>query len=583
MQRREAPWAGDLSSFPEAHHSGPVSVALAPAEILVGPLLRYVGTTTATVWVETSVATEVTVLEQRTNTFQVEGHHYALVLLENLEPASVTSYEVHLDGRRAWPPADDARPSPTIRTRAGERQARLVFGSCRVGAPQRPPYTLLPVDHPRGLGVDALWAYSRQLQRNDADWPDGLLLLGDQVYADLVPPETAAFIRGRRDVREPPGEEVADFEEYTRLYRESWSDPDVRWLLSTVPTAMIFDDHDVRDDWNISESWVAEMRSLPWWEERITGAFMAYWLYQHIGNLSPPELAEDVLLREAREDDEAGPRLRAAATGWDREPSSTRWAYYRDFGRSRLLVIDSRSARVLADGRREMIDDEEWDWITEHARGSFDHLILATTLPAFALHGIHHLESWNEAVCDGRWKSFAAQLAERLRRAVDLEHWAAFQRSFERLVDLLRAVSRGLGGNAPATITILSGDVHTTYIAEIDLGIEAGPTRVHQVVCSPFRNPLTPQERRVVRATGSRMAALVFATLARACRVPVPTAMWRFPSSASFDNSIGELRLDQRRANVTLFRSTQDPNGRLTQASSVELATCQAEVGNLMG
>ena len=36
------------------------------------------------------------------------------------------------------------------------------------------------------------------------------------------------------------------------LYRESWSDPDIRWLLSTVPTTMIFDDHDVNDDWNIS-------------------------------------------------------------------------------------------------------------------------------------------------------------------------------------------------------------------------------------------------------------------------------------------------------------------------------------------
>jgi PhoD-like phosphatase len=560
----------------------PVSDALAPAEILVGPLLRYVGTTTATVWVETSVATEVTVLEHRAKTFQVEGHHYALVLLENLEPASVTSYEVHLDGRRVWP-ADDGRPTPAIRTRAGERQARLVFGSCRVGAPQRPPYTLLPVDHPQGLGVDALWAYSRQLQRNDTEWPDGLLLLGDQVYADLVPPETAAFILARRDVREPPGEEVADFEEYTRLYRESWSDPDIRWLLSTVPTTMIFDDHDVRDDWNISESWVVEMRSLPWWEERINGAFMAYWLYQHIGNLSPPELAEEVLLQQVREDEDAGPRLRAAAHGWDREPVSSRWAYYRDFGRSRLLVIDSRSARVLADGRREMIDDEEWDWIAEHARGSFDHLIVATTLPAFAPHGIHHLESWNEAVCDGCWRSFAARIAERLRRAVDLEHWAAFQRSFERLIDLLREVSRGLGGDAPATITILSGDVHTTYIAEIDLGIEAGPSRVHQVVCSPFRNPLKPRERRVVRSTGSRIAAAVFATLARACRVPVPTATWRFVSSRTFDNSVGELSLDQRGANVTLFRSAQNADGRLTHACSVELAPRAAEVGGSTG
>ena len=61
---------------------------------------------------------------------------------------------------------------------------------------------------------------------------------------------------------------------------------------------MIFDDHDVHDDWNISEAWVSEMRATPWWEERIVGAFMAYWLYQHLGNLAPPELAEERLLAE---------------------------------------------------------------------------------------------------------------------------------------------------------------------------------------------------------------------------------------------------------------------------------------------
>ena len=53
-----------------------------------------------------------------------------------------------------------------------------------------------------------------------------LLLLGDQVYADEVSPATLAFIRGAaRHEPQPPGEEVADFEEYTRLYRESWSTP----------------------------------------------------------------------------------------------------------------------------------------------------------------------------------------------------------------------------------------------------------------------------------------------------------------------------------------------------------------------
>jgi phosphodiesterase/alkaline phosphatase D-like protein len=72
--------------------------------------------------------------------------------------------------------------------------------------------------------------------------------MGDQVYVDEVPPETAAFIRSRRDVGEPPGLEIADFEEYTALFRESWSDPDIRWLLATVPSAMIFDDHEVSEN-----------------------------------------------------------------------------------------------------------------------------------------------------------------------------------------------------------------------------------------------------------------------------------------------------------------------------------------------
>src|SRR6476469_6397674 len=120
--------------------------------------------------------------------------------------------------------------------------------------------------------------------------------------------------------------------------------------------------------------------------------------------------------------------------------------------------------------------------------------------------GIHHLEAWNEAVCHGRWGSFAARLGERLRRAVDLEHWAAFQRSFEQLNDLLRAVSRGAGGAPPATIVVLSGDVHTTYAVQVDLGANAGSSRVYQLVGSPFRNPLSPAQRRLVKATGSALA-----------------------------------------------------------------------------
>ena len=136
------------------------------ASLVLGPLLRYVGTTTATVWVETDAAAAVEVLGHRARTFCVEGHHYALVLIEDLKPGTVYPYEVRLDGHSVWPPAD-GRPDPAIRTREGERQARLIFGSCRVGSPNAPPYTHARGDHPQGLGVDALWAYSRQLQEGE--------------------------------------------------------------------------------------------------------------------------------------------------------------------------------------------------------------------------------------------------------------------------------------------------------------------------------------------------------------------------------------------------------------------------------
>ena len=111
----------------------------------------------------------------------------------------------------------------------------------------------------------------------------------------------------------------------------------------------------------------------------------------------------------------------------------------------------------------------------------------------------------------------------------------------------------------PASITILSGDVHTSYVAPVDLGADSGSSRVHQVVCSPFRNPLSPSERRVVKMTGSRPAAVVFSALARASGVKATAARWRVSSRRTFENSIGELTLDRRHAHVTLFRSARGP------------------------
>jgi len=527
--------------------------------LVLGPLLRYTGRTEATVWIETDRACEVGVLGRTAQTFEVRGHHYAVVGLDGLPEGDVIPYTVSLDGEQVWPPPGDARPPCAIHTRRGEHQARLAFGSCRVGAPEREPHTLPPGEHDEGFGIDALWAYSRRLQAGIEEWPDGLLLIGDQVYADEVSPATREFIRSRRDTSQPPGEEIADFEEYTRLYRESWTDPDIRWLLATVSSVMIFDDHDVIDDWNISWEWLREMRATPWWDARITGAFMSYWVYQHLGNLTASELADEPMYQRAiAADGDVGDELEAFARRADRESAATRWACMRDFGRSRVLVVDSRAARVLDEEHRQMVDDEEWQWISERSRADVDHLLIVSTLPVFMSPGIHHLEAWNEAVCAGAWGGLAARLGERLRRALDLEHWPAFHDSFVLMVDLVRDVATGADGRRrpPASVSLIGGDVHNASVAEISLGRrDPSRGRVHQIVCSPFRNPLSPGQRQMVKLTTTRPAIAAFRRLAALAGVRLPSVRWRYRAGPTYENSIGIVELDGRRAAVTIYRA----------------------------
>src|SRR6185503_852272 len=157
------------------------------------------------------------------------------------------------------------------------------------------------------------------------------------------------------------------------------------------------------------------------------GGFMSYWAYQHLGNLPPEDRMDDATYRAVRAaEGDAGPIVRDFAFAADREVAGARWSYRRDLGRTRIVMMDSRAGRVLEPGARHMVDAEEWACIERWTEGTFDHILLGTSLPAFLGRGMHHLEAWNEAVAECPWGRAAAGLAEKVRRALDLEHWAAF-------------------------------------------------------------------------------------------------------------------------------------------------------------
>jgi PhoD-like phosphatase len=540
--------------------------------LVLGPLLRYVSETEATVWVETSESCEVEVLGRREPTFGVCGHHYALVRIEGLEPGGFYEYEVTLDGERAWPPPGHDLPPSAIRTFKPGKPVDICFGSCRVAVPHDEPYTKPKDEHPDGHELDALHVLATQMARQDRDkWPELLFLLGDQVYVDEGSPRAREKIRAKRDVSQPPGEEVLDFEEYVWLYEESWSDPTIRWLFSTVSLSMSWDDHDMSDDWNISRAWHEEMDQKEWWHERAVDGIASYWIYQHIGNLSPRELDDNEVYAKVRGNPDATDVLRGWAEEIESTGSGTRWSFCRDIDGVRAIFLDSRASRVLTEERRSMFDDRVWDWIVDHAHGDFDHLLLATTVPYLLSPGFHHLEAWNERLGDGAWGGAVARGSERLRRAVDFDHWAAFQFSFQRLRKLLEEVGSGQRGKPPASIVILSGDVHHAYLCDVAFRPDAKmQSPVYQAVCSPYRNPLDTKERQAIRIGFSRPFTALTRSLAHLSGAPDPGIRWRLLEGPYFDNQVGTLRLDGREAIARLDKTVAGEQDQQTLETTFE-------------
>ncbi|GGR90259.1 alkaline phosphatase [Streptomyces humidus] len=540
------------------------------AELRLGPLLRYADGATATVWVEASrpCTAEVRCPDGAGGTaptFQVAGHHYALIEVGGLTPGTATAYEVLLDDAPVWPPPGSRFPPSQIRTLADDAaEVRVAFGSCRWAAP--------PAGGKDPVGPDALDSLATRLAADPtAERPDVLLLLGDQVYADEVSDATKEKIAARRGLEDAPGAEVADFEEYTWLYYESWLDPEVRWLLSTVPTCMVFDDHDVIDDWNTSASWLADMRATPWWHERLLSGLMSYWVHQHLGNLTPAELAADALYTAVREAADGTDLLRDFAGRADTDPASVRWSYRRDFGRVRLLMVDSRAARVLDEDERSMLDPGERTWLREQAlddTGSYDHLLIGTSLPWLLPHLVHDAEEWDAALCRGERGERWARFGEKLRRGADLEHWAAFPESFTALADLIAEV--GTGTRAPASVLVLSGDVHHAYAAEPRWPDGTGPdARVLQLTCSPVHNSV-PQSIRVgFRFGWSGVARALGRRLRRHGRCPRPPVSWRRTGGPWFGNQLMSLTLRGRSARLRLERARGD--GRLVTVTDSDL------------
>ena len=210
--------------------------------------------------------------------------------------------------------------------------------------------------------------------------------------------------------------------------------------------------------------------------------------------------------------------------------------------------------------------------------GEFDHLVIASTLAG--LHAAWHPppRGVERSGLRGPLGRLVAALSERLRRAVDLEHWAAFNRrssGFATGCGVSDGESRQL---APATIVLLGGDVHNSLRQRGRAGRrQPFPGLPDRLLAVP--EPTVARERGSSASPGPRSgAALLVARTAR--RRAVPFGGVEVRPAPTFDNSIGELELDGRAARVTLWRSPQRGRGpraaRRRSTASSSRAECFA-------
>ena len=237
-----------------------------------------------------------------------------------------------------------------------------------------------------------------------------------------------------------------------------------------------------------------------------------------------------------------------------RQTGHSRWSFARDLGDARLVVIDSRAGRDVTPGPARARPRRGVGVDPRAGARPARHLLLASSVPFLLAPGLHHVEAFDEALTDGAWGRVGAVLGEKLRRVAVMDHWASFQRTFRRLAELLDDVAHGRAGEAPASIVMLSGDVHHCYLAEVGFrhGRRAPQRRVAGRLLGASARSSPRTSARIIAFGHSTLGERLARRLARSAGVAPLPLDWRVVERPAYANQVGTLTLDGEHSHVTV-------------------------------
>lgn len=244
----------------------------------------------------------------------------------------------------------------------------------------------------------------------------------------------------------------------------------VRRAMAHVPVYMIFDDHDITDDWNLTRGWEEAAYGNPFSKRIIGNALVAYYLCQGLANQS--HRYGELIAQHASWFTEQGVtqhnQLVETMLAFDQ------WHYHLPTS-PKMLVLDTRTQRWRSEsnaGKPSGLMD--WESLTE-LQQQLIHEPSVILVSAAPIYGVKLIEAVQRV-----FTFFGNPLA------VDAENWMAHRGTANVMLNIFR------NRKTPPQFIILSGDVHYSFVYDVSHRFIRSSSSIVQITCSGIKNAFPP-------------------------------------------------------------------------------------------
>ena len=265
----------------------------------------------------------------------------------------------------------------------------------------------------------------------------------------------------------------------------------IRRLLANIPTYMIFDDHDVTDDWNLSSDWKENVSSSPLGKHVVANGLGAYWAFQGWGN-APDSFDQQFINKMNMHFTKLTFESTTYQSWVDCLWNYTNW-YFVAPTEPKTVFLDTRTQRTFDNSPQpvklgmliqenlrspQLISHKGWQLVSQSLLNtgwrSGEPLIIASPAP---LYGVGLIESFlHSYVYPLRAIGFP------VHQAIDFEAWKYNGKGFSEFLEWIFKWN-------PSICVIVSGDVH--YASSVKTSIQSTDGKVAEIIqftSSPMNN-----------------------------------------------------------------------------------------------